>query len=67
MNKGIFSSWFREFATLVFTQTVQAFLLAIVMSIIISCIQNANGNGINAAGLLAIIALSSFGKIELLV
>lgn len=67
MNKGIFSAWFREFATLVFTQTVQAFLLAIVMSIIVSCLAGANGNGINAAGLLAIIALSSFGKIELLV
>lgn len=67
MNKGIFSSWFREFATLVFTQTVQAFLLAIVMSIIVSCLSEANGNGINAAGLLAIIALSSFGKIEMLV
>ena len=36
MKKGVFSSWFREFATIVLTQTVQAFLLAIVMSIIIS-------------------------------
>lgn len=67
MKKGIFSSWFREFATLVLTQTVQAFLLAIVMSVIISCLAEAGKDSVNAAGLLAIIALSSFNKIELLV
>ena len=70
MNKGIFGSWFREFATLVFTQTVQAFILAIVMTIIVSCLsESASGGGsaVNAAGLLAIVALSSFGKIEMLV
>ena len=71
MLNGIFGKWLREFATLVFTQAVQAFLLAIVMTIIISCLGNATGNdaeaGNQAAGLLAIIALASFGKIELLV
>lgn len=71
MLNGIFGKWLREFATLVFTQAVQAFLLAIVMTIIISCLGNATGNdaeaGNQAAGLLAIIALASFGKIEMLV
>lgn len=69
MGKGIFGKWFREFATLVLTQTVQAFLLAIVMTIIISCLSNSDGsnNANNAAGLLAIIALASFNKIEMLV
>lgn len=71
MLNGIFGKWLREFATLVFTQAVQAFLLAIVMTIIISCLGNAGGSdteGSNqAAGLLAIIALASFGKIEMLV
>lgn len=69
MKKGIFGSWFKELATLIFTQTIQAFLLAIVMTIIISAlsISNDNDRGAYAAGLLAIIALSQFGKIELLV
>ena len=26
MKKGIFNDWFRELATLIFTQTIQAFL-----------------------------------------
>lgn len=72
MKKGIFSSWFREIATIIFTQTVQAFLLAVVMSIIISALGNNSSSGNQdgqtaAAGLLAIIALSQFGKIELLI
>ncbi len=71
MLNGIFGKWLREFATLVLTQTVQAFLLAIVMTIIISCLGSSNSNDANtknqAAGLLCIIALASFGKIEMLV
>lgn len=72
MKKGIFSTWFREIATIIFTQTIQAFLLAIVMSIIISALGKTAGSGDQngstaAAGLLAIIALSQFGKFELLI
>lgn len=70
MKKGIFGTWFKELATLIFTQTIQAFLLAIVMTIIISALSatgSGSGTGAYAAGLLAIIALSQFGKIELLV
>lgn len=70
MKDGIFGTWFRELATLVLTQTVQAFLLAIVMGIVISAMKEATSSesGTNyAAGMLAIIALSQFGKIENLV
>ncbi len=71
MLNGIFGKWLREFATLVLTQAVQAFLLAIVMTIVISCLGSSNSSDANtknqAAGLLCIIALASFGKIEMLV
>lgn len=71
MKKGIFGNWFRELATLIFTQTVQAFLLAIIMAIVISALSSSgNGGDPNtnyAAGMLAIIALSQFGKVEMLV
>lgn len=68
MKKGIFGGWFKELASLIFTQTVQAFLLAIIMSIIVNAL-TANGGtgGTYGAGLLAIIALSQFNKIELLI
>lgn len=71
MKKGIFGGWFKELASLIFTQTVQAFLLAIIMSIIVNALagssdENSTG-GTYGAGLLAIIALSQFGKIELLI
>lgn len=71
MKKGVLGSWFKEFATIVFTQTVQAFLLAIVLAIIVSSLAGVSSDnkddGVAAAGLLAIVALSSFGKIELLI
>ncbi len=71
MKKGIFGGWFKELASLIFTQTVQAFLLAIIMSIIVNALAGSsdgtNTGGTYGAGLLAIIALSQFGKIELLI
>lgn len=68
MKKGIFGGWFKELASLIFTQTVQAFLLAIIMSIIVNALVGTDGNGSTyGAGLLAIIALSQFNKIELLI
>lgn len=69
MKKGVFGAWFKELATLIFTQTIQAFLLAIVMTIVISALSAAGttDTGSYAAGLLAIIALSQFNKIERLV
>ena len=71
MKKGIFNAWFKEVVTLIFTQTIQAFLLAVVLTIIISALktntQNVGDGAGAAAGLLAIIALSQFSKLELLV
>lgn len=68
MKKGVFGTWFKELASLIFTQTVQAFLLAIIMSIIVNALSSSTSNGATyGAGLLAIIALSQFGKIELLI
>lgn len=69
MKKGVFGAWFKELATLIFTQTIQAFLLAIVMTIVISALggSGTTDTGSYAAGLLAIIALSQFNKIERLV
>ena len=70
MKNNVFSTWFRELCTLIFVQTFQAFLLAIIMSLIVSLFANdavsVNG-GIDAIGLVAIIALYSLSKIELLI
>ena len=68
MKKGIFGGWFKELASLIFIQTVQAFLLAIIMSIIVNALVGTDGNGSTyGAGLLTIIALSQFNKIEFLI
>lgn len=71
MKKDVFTVWIKEFCALVFTQTVQAFLLAIIMSIVIS---TANGNSssnlgadVSATGIIAIIALVSISRVEALV
>ena len=72
MKKDVFSVWLKEFCSLVFTQTVQAFLLAIIMSVVI-CMANSDssqqysGDTVSATSIIAIIALSSISKIELLV
>ncbi len=71
MKKDIFMVWLKEFCSLIFTQTVQAFLLAIIMSVVVATASNGNiedqGNTISATGLIAVIALSSISKVELLV
>ena len=71
MKKDIFMVWLKEFCSLIFTQTVQAFLLAIIMSVVVATASNGNiedqGNTISATGLIAIIALASISKVELLV
>ncbi len=68
---GIMNSWLRELCTLIFVQTFQAFLLAIIMSIIVRAIAGTYASsmdgGIEAVGLLAIFALLSLPKLELLV
>lgn len=72
MKGNVFSQWLKEFCALVFTQTVQAFLLAIVLLLVIISISNGsndanNYNNITAGGVLAIIALTSISKIESLI
>ncbi len=73
MKGGTFGTWFKELATLVFTQTVQAFLLAVVLSIVISAMSGGSSDegsatkATMAGGLLAIIALAQFNKLEMLV
>ena len=72
MKKDVFSVWLKEFCSLVFTQTVQAFLLAIIMSVVIYMANSDNqqqyaGDSVSATSVIAIIALSSISKIELLV
>lgn len=72
MKKDVFSVWLKEFCSLVFTQTVQAFLLAIIMSVVIymansDSSQQYSGDTVSATSIIAIIALSSISKIELLV
>lgn len=71
MKKDIFTVWIKEFCSLVFTQSVQAFLLSIVMSIVLSTAEGTTssdaGIAVSATGIIAIVALTSISKIELLV
>ena len=70
MKNDVLSAWFKELCSLVFVQTFQAFLLAIVMSIIVKALASSSTSmtgGMDAVGVLAIIALASFSKMELLI
>lgn len=73
MKKDIFTTWIREFCSLVFIQTIQAFIFSIVMALIISVMTPDNITGIDradvisATGFIAVIALASISKIEDLV
>lgn len=70
MKGNVFQTWLKEFCALVFTQTIQAFLLAIILSLIVM-IYNGTSFGradrTSATGVLAIIALTSISKMEGLV
>lgn len=71
MKKDVFMVWLKEFCSLIFTQTVQAFLLAIIMSVVVATATNdtieEQDIAVSATGIIAIIALSSISKVELLV
>lgn len=71
MKKNIFPIWLKEFCSLVFTQSVQAFLLAVIMSVIIAMASEGStaeaGTSVSATGVIAIVALISISKVELLV
>lgn len=66
---GALSSWLREFTALVFTQTIQAFIYAIIISIILFGMVNVNeeisaSDQNSALGLMATFALLSVFKVE---
>lgn len=67
---GALSVWFSEFTSLVFTQTIQAFIYAIVISIILygmkmNNVSDASSHDTNAAlGLMSTFALLSVFKVE---
>lgn len=74
MQKGVFTTWVKELCALVFVQTIQAFILAIVISIIITFIApNTSGDkiakltdadSVSALGILCIVLLTSLTKME---
>lgn len=69
MQKGVFTTWIKELCALVFVQTIQAFILAIVLSIMITFIVPSNGkfentDDLSALGVLCIILLTSLTKME---
>lgn len=65
-------SWFKEFGTLVFTQTIQAFIYAIIISIVTYSMDSSKISGASAVdengalGMLSVIALASIFKVEAL-
>lgn len=71
MKKDVFTVWIKEFCALVFTQAVQAFLLAIIMSVVLATAAPTSdtnrGTDASATGLIAIVALVSISKVEALV
>lgn len=71
MKKGVIIIVIKELGSLIFTQSVQAFLLSNVMVIILTtAIGSANANAeisVSATGVICIVALTSLSKIELLV
>lgn len=65
---GALSAWLKEFTALVFTQTIQAFIYAIIISIILFSMDkhvgvSANDNN-SALGLMSVFALLSVFKVE---
>lgn len=69
MQKGVFNTWLKELCALVFLQTIQAFVLAIVLSIILTFLVPGGGaisdhDTVSALGVLCIVLLSSLTKIE---
>lgn len=67
MKKDIFADWLREFCMLVFIQSVQAFIFAIIMRLLVSMLSYNNLTQIdagNATSLMAVFLLASVSKIE---
>ena len=68
MKKDVFADWLRELCMLVFIQTIQAFIFAIVMSLIISLLSgfpvDDESDAVASTGVIAVIVLASVSKIE---
>lgn len=69
MQKGVFTNWIKELCALVFVQTIQAFILAIVLSIILTFIKNTGTSisdqaTVSSLGVLCIVLLTSLTKME---
>lgn len=68
MRKGVFEMWVREFCSLVFIQSIQAFIFTIIISMITSLSSISAGQAKNLAfGIVAIVGLASISKMEDLV
>lgn len=76
MKDNIFAHWLKELCSLVFIQSIQAFIFAIIMSLIISIMTPDNIGEIDddsrtdyvaATGVIAVLAISSISKLEDLV
>lgn len=69
MQKGVFTTWLKELCALVFLQTIQAFILAMVLSIILTFLKQIGTNvseqaQVSALGVLCILLLASLTKME---
>lgn len=75
MQKGVFTTWIKELCALVFVQTIQAFILAIVLSIILTFLfpekdpntgvaTVTSQDSVSALGVLCIVLLTSLTKME---
>ena len=70
MKDNIFAHWLKELCSLVFLQSIQAFIFAIVMALIISVMTPDNVSAIErsdyvaSTGIIAVIALASISKLE---
>lgn len=70
MKGNVFSKWLKEFCALVFVQTAQAFILAIIMTLIVVLVTDTKYESQDAnqiTGVFAMIALASISKIEMLI
>lgn len=65
---GPLASWIREFTTLVFVQTVQAFIYALILIVILQAMNpsgSESGDDFNTGvGLMSVFALTSLFKVE---
>lgn len=66
-SANIFSSWVKEFTSLVFIQSIQAFIFAVVISFILSLYGERQENNDAILGLISIIIMGSISKMEGLV